>query len=164
MRRIFSLAMQIPGEPTSGLEPPTCSLRVSWSPSVCGRIIPTIPITYRGSKDTSCEPSVSEVRNLNSDRFYASGLRCSAWRQARSYARQLACLSSNRNTLETFSSRTLVWSRGEQRASPGEVLHALGLEAGEYLAGPVGDLARQTGEAGDVDAVGGGLGALLDAV
>ena len=54
--------------------------------------------------------------------------------------------------------------RGEQRASPGEVLHALGLEAGEYLAGPVGGLARQTGEAGDVDAVGGGLGTLLDAV
>jgi hypothetical protein len=37
--------------------------------------------------------------------------------------------------------------------SPGKILDALGLEAGEDLAGPVGDLARKPGKARDVDAV-----------
>src|SRR5919106_1393050 len=47
---------------------------------------------------------------------------------------------------------------------PGEVLDPLGFEAVQDLAGTVGDLAGQTSETGNVDAVGGGLGAGLDAV
>jgi len=48
--------------------------------------------------------------------------------------------------------------------SPGEVLDALALEAAQDLTGAVGDLAGETGETGNVDAVGGGLGAPFDAV
>src|SRR3712207_7383294 len=56
-------------------------------------------------------------------------------------------------------------SRGKRlMALAREVLDALGLQAAEDLAGAVGDLAREAGEAGDVDAAGGGLGALLDAM
>jgi hypothetical protein len=64
------------------------------------------------------------------------------------------------------------WAASERSGEPGkslvasarEILDTLSFEAGEDIGGAVGDPAGEAGEPGDVDAVGGGLGARLDTV